>query len=158
MVAKSYQQLGLALVQDTSGAPSSGEALKIRSREFENYASKFANFMRKFEEKTLDIFKLYLGMTSVETNIIYPKTFSIPQTTEDIVNAQSLLAVPFLSNEGKVAALRQIASVALSASEEELNLIVDTSEVVLVGQTVSSITPVDATVAVIAPPQSTPVV
>lgn len=157
MVAKSYQQLGLALVQDTSGAPSSGEALKIRSREFENYASKFANFMRKFEEKTLDIFKLYLGMTSVETNIIYPKTFSIPQTTEDIVNAQSLLAVPFLSNEGKVAALRQIASVALSASEEELNLIVDTSEVVLVGQTVSSITPVDATVAVIAPPQSTPV-
>lgn len=139
MIAKAYQQLGLALVQDTSAAPTSGEALKIRSREFENYAQKFAHFMRKYEEKTLEIFKLYLGMTSVETNIIYPKTFSIPQTSEDITNAQSLMSIPFLSNEGKVAALRQIASVALSASDEELNTIVDSSETVLNLQTVAAV-------------------
>lgn len=157
MINKSYQLLGLSLVNDSSAAPSSGEALKIRSREFENYASKFAAHMKKYEQKTLDIFKAYLGMEDVETNIIYPKTFSIPQTTEDIVNAQSLLSIPFLSNEGKVAALRQIASVALSASDQELNVIVDSSEAVLISQSAPVVAaPVDAPVAVLLPEQSIP--
>jgi hypothetical protein len=158
MINKSYQLLGLSLVNDSSAAPSSGEALKIRSREFESYASKFAAHMKKYEQKTLDIFKAYLGMEDVETNIIYPKTFSIPQTTEDIVNAQSLLSIPFLSNEGKVAALRQIASVALSASDDELNIIVDSSEAVLISQSAPVVAaPVDAPTAVILPEQSIPV-
>jgi hypothetical protein len=131
IISKALSQVGLSMAVDNSSQIQSGEALRIRSREFESYAGKFANFMRKFEEKTLDFFKMYLGMQEVEVSIVYPKTFSIPQTTEDIQNAQSLLSIGFLSNEGKVAALRQIAGIALSISDDELNTIVETSQVKL---------------------------
>jgi hypothetical protein len=98
-------------------------------------------------------------MEDVATVITYPKTFSIPQTTEDIVNAQSLLSIPFLSNEGKIAALRQIASVALSASDEELSTIVETSEAVLISQSAPVVeVPVEAATAVILPEQSAPAI
>lgn len=59
---------------------------------------------------------------------IYPKTFSIPATKEDMDNAQQVMNVPFISNEGKVAALRQMMNVGLSLTEEETNEILAESE------------------------------
>lgn len=140
IIQRSYQQLGLSLSVDSSSQIQSGEALKIRSREFESYASKFASFMLKFEMKVLDIFKLYLKMEDVSVTISYPKTFSIPQTSEDIQNAQTLLSVPFISDEGKIAALNQMVSVALSIDDDKLNSIIESSKALLESQQ-SSTTP-----------------
>lgn len=141
IIQKAYQQLGLSMVTDSSAAPSSGEALRIRSREFESLASRFANNLKKFEEKVIDLFKLYLGMTEIVTSINYPKTFSIPQTSQDLDNAMTLLSIAFLSDEGKIAALQQVASIALSVSDDELNTIIETSAVKLNQMQVAATTP-----------------
>lgn len=127
IIRTAYQQLGLTLTLDSSAQIQSGEALKIRSREFESYASKFASNMLKFEAKVINLFKLFLGMDEKVT-IIYPKAFSLPATKEDMENAQQVMNVPFISNEGKVAALRQMMNVGLSLTEEETNEILVESE------------------------------
>ena len=131
VIRHAYQQLGLTLTLDAGAQIQSGEALKIRSREFESYASMFASNMLKFETKVLEIFKLYLGLVDEEYSITYPKTFSIPQTKEDLDNAKTLIDVSFLSNSGKVAALRQMLTVALSLPEDQLNTVIEESTVKL---------------------------
>lgn len=140
IIRTAYQQLGLTLTLDSSAQIQSGEALKIRSREFESYASKFASNMLKFEMKVLDLFNAYLGL-GAKYSIAYPKTFSIPQTKEDLDNAKTLLDVPFISNDGKVAALKQMLSVALSLSDEEMNSVLKESTLKLTAQTVSALPP-----------------
>jgi hypothetical protein len=134
IIRTAYQQLGLTLTLDSSAQIQSGEALKIRSREFESYASKFASNMLKFESKVLDLFNMYLGLQA-KYSIAYPKTFSIPQTKEDFENAKGLLDVSFISNEGKVAALKQMISVALSLSDEEMGSVLEGSKNLLAAQT-----------------------
>lgn len=141
MIQRSYQLLGLSMVVD-EGSIQSGEALKIRSREFENNAAKFASYMRKFEEKVITNFKNLLGMGDVETTIIYPKTFSIPQTAQDFANAQNMLAIPFLSVEGKMEALNQMVSIALSVDDQKLNEIIEGSKAILQSESLPPATPI----------------
>ena len=131
IIRTAYQQLGLTLTLDSSAQIQSGEALKIRSREFESYASKFASNMLKYETKVINLYKAFLGLNDAKVTIIYPKTFSIPATKEDMDNAQQVMNVSFLSNDGKVAALRQMLTIGLSLTEEETNEILADSQSIL---------------------------
>jgi len=131
MIQKAMSQLGLSLNLDQGSQIQSGEALKIRSREFEVKASKFASNNKKYEIKVLDLFKDYLGMSEQEIAITYPKVFSIPETSEDLTNALKLLDVPFLGTEGKLSALNQALSVALSLSDEQTTSILNESKAML---------------------------
>lgn len=111
---------GLDLAADSSAQVSSGEALRIRSRDFESRALRFAKNMRRWETATLNLFSAMAGVPTEGQGITYPKRITLPDPSEDLARALALLQAPV--DIGPVArnhAVRQLIDSALSLSDAE---------------------------------------
>lgn len=119
---------GLELVADASAQVQSGEALRIRSRDFESRAKRFANNMTRYENATLALVALLSGEATKPT-ATYPKRFTLPDSVEDLANALTLLdpaKMPLeIGPDGKIAAAKQALAAALSLSDEDTATIIE---------------------------------
>jgi hypothetical protein len=73
-----------------AGASSSGEALRIRSRDFEATCARFARNLQRTEMALLDLLALYGGTTN-DAEITYPRRFVLPDLSADLERALTLL-------------------------------------------------------------------
>jgi hypothetical protein len=111
---------GLGSTADTSAAPQSGEALRIRSREFESKASRFAAQMARYERAGLALWAALAGSAEVAT-VAYAKRFTLPDPSEDIVNSLKLLTdCPIeVGVEAKTTLVMRALNAVLSLSDED---------------------------------------
>ncbi len=119
---------GLEMASDASAQVQSGEALRIRSRDFESRAKRFANNMTRYENAVLGLIALLSGVSEKPT-ATYPKRFTLPDSVEDLANALALLdpsKMPLeIGPDGKIAAAKQALGAALSLSDAETASIID---------------------------------
>lgn len=114
-------------VTSTDNSPSaSGEALKVRSRDFDSRCARFARALASFEREALMLAGQLLGVTSAPV-ITYPKRFTLPSPADDLTRAILLMQTfsSELGAEGRVATIKAAADAALSLSDEQLATIVD---------------------------------
>ncbi len=120
--ALALRTAGLEMTADASAQVQSGEALRIRSRDFESRAKRFANNMTRYENATLALIALLSGVSEPAT-ATYPKRFTLPDSVEDLANALALLDPQKMPLEigvaGKLAAVRQALAAALSLSDTQ---------------------------------------
>lgn len=125
---------GLELAADSSAQVQSGEALRIRSRDFESRAKKFARNVWRWEMATLRLYAAMAGVSSDEITVTYPKRITLPDQSEDLTRALALLAAPIeIGASAKIAAVRQAVDSALALSDEQLAAIVDEIERLYMG-------------------------
>lgn len=112
---------GLEVAADQSAQVQSGEALRIRSRDFNARASRFAKNLQRYEERVLRLIGL-LTSHEFEPVVVYPKRFTLPDIGEDIRNALAVLGLNVeVGTEPKLAALRQVFDAALNASDDKID-------------------------------------
>lgn len=139
---------GLEATADSTSAAESGVALRIRSRGFEARAARFAQQMAAYETRALALVSQMLGLPvagaagalePVELEgegeelpeapyaVTYPKRFTLPDSSEDLERALSLLREvgSKLGPEGFTLAMRQALDAALSLSDDELACVLD---------------------------------
>jgi hypothetical protein len=73
-----------------AGASSSGEALRIRSRDFEARCARFAKALQSWETTMLKLFAFYAGVP-FDAEITYPRRFVLPDLSADLERALALL-------------------------------------------------------------------
>jgi hypothetical protein len=113
---------GLEVAADSSAQVSSGEALRIRSRDYESRAARFANHLRRWELSVLRLLALYAGADPSAITVTYPKRFTLPDLKEDLDRALALLSAPAeIGPVLRAEAIRQAASAALSLTDERLD-------------------------------------
>lgn len=129
LFALALRSAGMEVAADSSAQVQSGEALRIRSRDFESRAQRFASATRAWELRVLRLLALYAGASEQEIagiKVTYPKRFTLPDVSEDLARALSVLTVSVdLGNEAKLAAIRQMLDAALSLADDELDVILD---------------------------------
>lgn len=122
-----FKLLGLELAADQSTQAVSGINLRVRAREFESRAKRFANQMQRFEMKLIDLMVKLSGVSDQGVSVTYPKHFTLPDMTENIANALSVLGLKDLDvdigPEAKLKAILQVISSGLSLSDEALSQI-----------------------------------
>ncbi len=110
---------GLELATDASAQVQSGEALRIRSRDFESRAKRFARNLQRWETQVLRLFALLAGVSD-EITVTYPRRFTLPDLTADLQRALTLLQE--VKDVGTVAvteAKMQAVNAALTLSDEK---------------------------------------
>lgn len=119
------RSVGLELAADQSAQVSSGEALRIRSRDFESRAQKFARNMQRWETATLDLLARMGGVPESEIekiSVAYPKRITLPDQTEDLARAIQLLTMPVeIGAEARALAVIQAVDAALSLPDDKLS-------------------------------------
>lgn len=130
LLALALRLAGLEATATDSGAPDSGIALRIRSRGFESRAAAFAKGMARYERCALELAGLYLKMDGGAAVVQYPKRFTLPDESEDLDRAITLLEKlgSKLGPEGTLYAIKQAVSAALSLSDEDLGEVMDEVE------------------------------
>lgn len=139
---------GLEASADGDKSPASGVALRIRSRGFEARAARFAQQMANYETRALALVSRMLGLPVAGAagatpelegegehgerpeqpyTVTYPKRFTLPDSSEDLERALSLLREvgSKLGPEGFTLAMRQALDAALSLSDDELGCVLD---------------------------------
>lgn len=115
---------GLEMAADQSAQTQSGEALRIRSRDFESRAQRFARNMQRWEVKTLRLFGLMGGLSQEAIDsltISYPKRITMADPSEELQRAMILISAPVeIGPVAKMHAIKQAINAALSLSDEEL--------------------------------------
>jgi hypothetical protein len=105
-----------------AGASASGEALRIRSRDFEARCSRFARNLQRTEMAVLELLALYAGVT-FDAKVTYPRRFVLPDLTADLQRALTLLNPSQMPVEigptAKLAAATQAVNAALVLSDED---------------------------------------
>jgi hypothetical protein len=111
---------GLEMAADASAQVQSGEALRIRSRDFESRCKRFARNLQRFEEGTLRLFAAYAGTPSERIRVTYAQRFTLPDPAVDLANALKLLVeVPVeIGAQAKVAAVEQALRAVLALPDE----------------------------------------
>jgi hypothetical protein len=108
---------GLELAADQSAQVSSGEALRIRSRDFESRAARFARNMKRLEQSVLELYALLAGVPA-EFSVEYPKRFTLPDHGGDFARAMELLRSPVeIGRTAKLEAAKQLVSSALALDD-----------------------------------------
>lgn len=112
---------GLELAADSSAQVQSGEALRIRSRDFESRALRFARNMQRWEVATLRLFARMAGADETALAVSYPKRITMADPSEDLTRALTLLTAPVETGpEARALLVRQALDAALPLSDEEL--------------------------------------
>lgn len=115
---------GLEVSSNDTSPDASGEALKVRSRDFDSRCSRFARSLAAFEREALALAAQILGI-SVEPQVTYPKRFTLPSPADDLARA-ILLVQTFgekLGPVGTTAATKAALDAALSLSDDQLGAI-----------------------------------
>ena len=118
---------GMELAADTSAQVQSGEALRIRSRDFESRAKRFAESLRAWEMQMLSLAAQWLGLATVKPALTYPDRFVLPDMAEDLARAIAFMGTfgDKLGPLGSLAVIRQALNASATLSDEETTLIMD---------------------------------
>lgn len=117
---------GLELAADSSAQVQSGEALRIRSRDFESRALRFARNMQRWETATLRLIALLAGKPADDIAVTYAKRITHADPAEDLERALTLLAAPVeIGPEARALAVVQAIDATLSLSDEKIAEIAD---------------------------------
>lgn len=126
---------GLEVAADSSAQVQSGAALRIRSRDFESRAARFARSLQRFELQALRLFGALAGTDTTGISVTYAKRFTLPDLSEDLDRALKLLAAPLeIGAILKREAIRQAANAALSLSDQDLSEALDEVDAILDAQ------------------------
>lgn len=123
LVGLAFRVSGLEIQSDASAQVQSGEALRVRSRDFEARAAKFAANLSDFERRALDIAALLLGLDRAEITVTYPQRYVLGDPSE-LLAAAMLLMQGFgdrLGPQGVAETVRQALNAALTLDEAKLN-------------------------------------
>lgn len=115
---------GLEVAADSSAQVQSGEALRIRSRDFDARCRRFAGQMTQFEKRVLRLLSKLSGSGDPGDALVieYPTRFVLPDPSEDLARAVTLLGIRSttdLGDEATVDAIRQALVAALPALSPE---------------------------------------
>jgi hypothetical protein len=112
---------GLEVAADQSAQVQSGEALRLRSRDFEARAARFARNLQRWELRVLRLLAAFAGVSPDGIEVAYPKRFTLPDLREDLERALALLTAPVeIGPALKREAIKQAADAALSLTDEQL--------------------------------------
>lgn len=116
-----------------AGAASSGEALRIRSRDFESQARSFARNLRGAERSVLRLLAAWAGVPDADIDVQYPTRFVLPDRRDDYERALGLLkdSPVELGVTAKLVAARQMVNAAVTLDEEESRKVNDELEALL---------------------------
>lgn len=124
---------GLEVAADSSAQVSSGQALRIRSRDFESRAASFGTNCEAFERAVLRRLSLLAGTDPEAPKVAYPNRYTLPDPSEDLANALAVLKdVPVeIGRTARLAAVRKALEAALSLSDEDMAKALEEVEAVL---------------------------
>lgn len=121
-----FRSAGMELAADTSAQAQSGEALRIRSRDFESRALRFARTLQRWELATLRLFARLAGADPSGISVAYAKRITLPDPSEDFTRALTLVTAPIeIGVEARALAVVAAIDAALSLSEEQLAKVTD---------------------------------
>ena len=126
LAAVALRTTGLEVSSSDSSPDASGEALKVRSRDFDSRCARFARSLAGFEREALGLASLLTG-GAAKPVVTYPKRFVLPSPADDLARA-ILLVQTFgdkLGSVGYQAAVRAALDAALALSDEQLAAIMD---------------------------------
>lgn len=111
---------GIEMAADQSSQVQSGEALRIRSRDFEARAARYARNLQRYEQRMLSFFARLAGVPEDYT-ITYPQRFTLPDPSIDLTNAIRVLTeVPIeIGVDAKVRAVGQVMRSGLDMSDDD---------------------------------------
>jgi hypothetical protein len=114
---------GLELAADASAQVQSGDALRIRSRDYESRAKRFARHMARWETAVLKLVALLAGESDEGITITYPKRFTLPDLGADLERALTILSPSKMPVEigrtAKLAATMQAINAAIVLNDEQ---------------------------------------
>lgn len=112
---------GIEMAADQSSQVQSGEALRVRSRDFEARAARYARNLQRYEERMLGFFAALAGVPR-DFKIAYPQRFTLPDPSIDLQNAIRVLTeVPIeIGVDAKVRAVSQIVRSGLDMSDADV--------------------------------------
>jgi hypothetical protein len=120
-----YRSVGMEISVDSGSGVQSGEALRIRSRDFESRALRFAHRMQSWELATLRLFSKLAGRTG-EISVQYPKRITLKIPSEELTRALQLLSAPTeIGPHARVQAVSQAVKAALTLTDEQYSEISD---------------------------------
>lgn len=129
LIALAYRTAGLEVQADQSAQTQSGEALRVRSRDFEARAQQFARDLQAYEQRALALVADILGvdLDTAEVTLTYPKRFVLDDPAEALAKATLLLTQlgDRLGETGTTLAIRQAISAALALDDETLAKVVE---------------------------------
>jgi hypothetical protein len=118
-----FRTAGLEVAADASAQAQSGEALRIRSRDFDSRAGKFAKALEDYETRTLGMVSAVMGQPGATASLSYPKRYTLPDSSEDLARAVLLLQSFWdeLGQDGKAQVVRQALNAGLSLSDQDVD-------------------------------------
>lgn len=127
LVMLAFRSAGLEVAADQSAQVQSGEALRVRSKDFESRAAAFAQSMAGYEQEVLQLSARYLGLPLDGWTVTYPQRFVLPDLQEGLDNAIALAASfgERLGPEGLKACIQQAVTSALALSDSELATVME---------------------------------
>lgn len=135
LVGLAFRVSGLEIQSDSSSQVQSGEALRVRSRDFEARAAKFAANLADFERRAMDIAALLLGINRAEITVTYPQRYVLGDPSE-LLAAAMLLMQSFgdrLGPQGVAETVRQALNAALTLDSTALAELTDEIEAKMSG-------------------------
>lgn len=114
LVGLAFRVSGLEIQADATAQVQSGEALRVRSRDFEARAGKFASNLADFERRALDIAAALLSLPRADITVTYPQRYVLGDPSE-LLAAAMLLMQSFSERLGPEA-IAQVTRQALDAA------------------------------------------
>lgn len=126
LAACALRTTGLEVTSSDSSPDASGEALKVRSRDFDSRCARFARSLASFEREALGMAAKMLGLAP-PAPATYPKRFTLPAPADDLARAILLMMNfgPKMGAVGITATMRAAIDAALSLSDEQINAIME---------------------------------
>jgi hypothetical protein len=126
LVALAYRVCGLEVQADQSAQVQSGEALRVRSRDFEARALKFSRDCAAYEARALALIARMLGVAS-DAVVTYPRRFVLGDSAELLSAALLVLQHlgPNLGVTGVAETMRQAITSALTLDDAQVQAVMD---------------------------------
>ena len=112
---------GLEVTSSDASPDASGEALKVRSRDFDSRCLRFSRTLASFEREALGMAAQILGMTAPPPPT-YPKRFTLPSPADDLARAILFMQTfdTRVGPRGVAAATKAAVEAALALSDEQV--------------------------------------
>lgn len=125
LTAAAFRTSGLEIQADATAQVQSGEALRVRSRDFESRAAKFAASLADFERRGLDIAASLLGLDREMLRVNYPQRYVLGDPSELLAAAVMLMQTvgDRLGPRGIGESVRQAVDAALSLDDATLTAV-----------------------------------